>query len=115
VRQLLAEEASRRAKGEGVTHCTAILNWLQCRKELATFQTFVSQLESKANKVALPDNLRPATASDVKVGAIIWYKHGDEDHFWQMVEEVHYPDDAFKAYTAHDGCRYGLDDAWVEL
>ena len=30
-----------------------------------------------------------------------------------LVDEVLRPNDPFKAYTAEDGSRYGLDDAWV--
>ena len=61
----------------------------------------------------LPDSLRPATANDIRPGAIIWYKEGYDGPFWAIVEEVLRPDDPFKAYTAEDGSRYGLDDAWV--
>ena len=67
-------------------------------------------------KSPLPANLRPATADDIQPGAIIWYKHGDEHgYFWQIVDRPLYYGDAFKAYEAEDGCRYGLDDAWIEV
>ena len=62
---------------------------------------------------ALPADLRPATASDITPGRIIYYEHGDDGPFWQEVREVLRPNDQWKAYTAMDGCRYGLDDAWV--
>ena len=64
---------------------------------------------------SLPENLRPATSKDIIEGAIIWYKHGDNGHFWQIVENVLRPSDPYKAYCAEDGCRYGLDDAWIEV
>ena len=67
-----------------------------------------------AKKCPLPKNLRPATAKDIIEGAVIWYKDGDDGAFWQIVEEVLRPNDLWKAYCAIDGCRYGLDDAWVE-
>ena len=66
-------------------------------------------------KCPLPENLRPATAKDIVKGAVIWYKHGGDGHFWQIVEEVLHPNDRFKAYSAIDGCRYGLGDAWLEV
>jgi hypothetical protein len=71
--------------------------------------------KNDAGKCPLPENLRPATPSDIIEGAIIWYKHGDDGHFWQIVEEVLWPEDPWKAYCAMDGCRYGLDDSWVEV
>ena len=64
----------------------------------------------------LPANLRPATADDIHPDAIIWYKHGGENgYFWQIVDRPLHYGDAFKAYEAEDGCRYGLHDAWVEI
>lgn len=69
-----------------------------------------------ANQSPLPANLRPATADDIQPDAIIWYKHGDEHgYFWQIVDRPLYYGDSFKAYEAEDGCRYGLDDAWIEI
>lgn len=64
---------------------------------------------------ALPADLRPATPADIQPGRIIYYKHGDEGPFWQEVFEARHPDDAWKAYVAGDGCRYGLHDAWVRV
>jgi hypothetical protein len=87
---------------------------LECKVEFAERQ-LEKHLENTADK---PKNLRPAKASDIVEGAIIWYpKWEDSDHpidLWKEVYEVKWPDDAFKAYTAHDGCRYGLDGAFVE-
>lgn len=68
-----------------------------------------------ADKCPLPTNLRPATSKDIIEGAIIWYKHGDDGHFWRIVGDVLRPSDPYKAYCAEDGCRYGLDDAWIEV
>lgn len=57
--------------------------------------------------------LRRANANDIKVGAVIYHTDGDENAFWNVVDELkHYGDD-FKAYTADDGCRYGLHNAFV--
>lgn len=74
---------------------------------------YIYQLD--AEKCPIPERLRPAVAGDIVEGAVIWYKHGDDGPFWQIVSQVHCPGDAFKAYTAEDGCRYGLDDAFVEV
>ena len=70
--------------------------------------------------VKLPSNLRPATAEDIKVGAQIWYDHGGLPYFpsepyCMTVEEVLHPNDQWKAYTADDGCRYGMYGAMVEI
>jgi hypothetical protein len=75
----------------------------------------IEQYESEARGASLPAGLRPAIPQDITVGNLIWYKHGDNGHFWQIIEEVYRPSDPFKAYCAEDGCRYGLDDAWVEI
>ncbi len=69
----------------------------------------------------MPQNLRPATAEDIKVGARIWYDGSDgldspsEPYYCRVVEEVLHPNDPWKAYCADDGCRYGLDGAMVEM
>lgn len=68
-----------------------------------------------ARECPIPANLRPATPSDIVEGAIIWHKNGDDGDFWNIVEEVLRPDDPFKAYYSEDGCRYGLDEAYVEV
>jgi len=79
-------------------------------------------LEKAEKEAKLPEKLRPAVASDIVEGAIIWYpdwrdeEHGNEPdcRLWNMVDEVMYPNDDWKAYVAHDGCRYGLYAAFVE-
>lgn len=58
--------------------------------------------------------LRPATAADIRVGALIWYVDEEGPRHWQIVGDVLYPSDPWKAYCALDGCRYGLDGAMVE-
>jgi hypothetical protein len=79
----------------------------------------------------IPENLRPATSKDIVEGAILWYpefRHNtvdlenpdyDEDEAhearaWRMVELVERPRDRFKAFSADDGCRYGLEGAFVD-
>ncbi len=61
-----------------------------------------------------PHRLREAVASDIVDGQIIYYKDGDNGPFFQIVQEIMNPNDPFKAYVATDGCRYGLDGAYVE-
>ena len=64
-----------------------------------------------------PRNRRPATPRDIIIGSIIWHER-DRDYggdFWNIVEEVLRPGDAFKAYNADDGCRYGLDGAYIDI
>ena len=61
---------------------------------------------------------REAQAKDIVIGANIWQYTSDDDGdkwYLQRVVEVLKPSDQFKAYIAEDGCRYGLDDAWIEI
>lgn len=64
-----------------------------------------------------PERKRPATPEDIRVGAVIWHVMDREDggDYWHIIKEVQYPDDLFKAYIADDGCRYGLDRAYVAI
>jgi len=65
----------------------------------------------------LPENLRPATPADIVEDAILWYPpvNGRDFHYWMRVGKVMYPDDDFRAYVSHDGGRYGLRGAFVEV
>lgn len=62
-----------------------------------------------------PEHTRPANHADMKVGAVLWYKDFDDGAGWQIVEEVLHPKSNWKAYVAEDGCRYGLDGAFVRV
>jgi len=75
----------------------------------------IDELEKETLNCDPPSDRRPATASDIVEGAVIWYEYYDSPsgYYWQIVDEVQYPNDPFKAYTAEDGCRYGLDGAFV--
>jgi hypothetical protein len=78
----------------------------------------IAAAREEADKCPLPKKMRPAKASDIKEGAIIWYaewaSRKDGTPGWALVQEpLHYGDD-FKAYCADDGCRYGLNGASVE-
>jgi hypothetical protein len=94
-----------------------IKKWKQAERAANAARRNADILEAKAQRCPLPKRLREARASDIRVGAVIWYKHGgDEDKgFWAMVYEIRSPNDPFKAYMAWDGNRYGLDDAWVQV
>jgi len=85
------------------------------KRQTAQAYAFECKMLEEARKAPLPLRLRPAVADDIKRGALIWYKHGDDGPFWQIVDEVRNPNSAFKAYVAEDGSRYGLDDAFVEV
>jgi len=82
---------------------------------IASASNLIEQYEDEAREAPLPKNLRPAAPDDIIVGALIWYKHSDGTHYWQVVGDVLHPDDPWKAYCADDGCRYGLENAWVEV
>jgi len=60
-------------------------------------------------------DFRPAEPKDIVEGAVILHQNGDNGPFERVVDEVLRPSDPWKAYCADDGCRYGLDDAWVEV
>lgn len=56
---------------------------------------------------------RPATELDIVVGKVV-YLIGDDDYLYRkVIEEVLDPDDPWKAFSADDGCRYGLEDLYV--
>ena len=63
----------------------------------------------------VPKKIRKALPADIIEGAIIWYVMDDGDRYWKYICYVDYPKDQFKAFTADDGCRYGLKNAFVEI
>jgi hypothetical protein len=98
--------------------------WKAAEQKAAAAQEAAARLKEIAEaEAALPPQLRKATAKDIVVDALIWYPEhtirvGAEEitveTHWHIVEEVLYPNDDWKAYLADDGCRYGLDNAYVE-
>lgn len=73
-----------------------------------------SEVSKSRESVEYPatDALRPATARDVQEGAVFYYPTCDPP-WWCIIDEVRYPDDDFKAFVADDGCRHGLNGAFV--
>lgn len=67
------------------------------------------------NKKCMPPkrDLRRCVAADIVPGAIIYYYRDGRPDYWQRVSKVKWPDDAFQAYIADDGCRYGIERAFV--
>lgn len=59
-----------------------------------------------------PENVRPATAQDIVVDQVVWYRL-DTPH-WLIVDKVLNHGDRFKAFVSN-GSRYGLDGAFVEV
>lgn len=98
-----------------------ILSYLQAEERLRIAREKVASSLALAQEAARPTGaLRVATPADIVVGALLWYEReedGDEGnpHYWCIVEDVLRPSDAWKAFTAHDGCRYGLDGAMIEI
>ena len=99
-----------------------ILDWIERRAEIEIskdrFRKSLERHLRRAKETPLPEKLRPATADDIKVGAIIWYIDRDEDAggpYWKYVDELLHHGAQWKAFTAEDGCRYGLDGAFVEV
>lgn len=98
-------------------------DWFLAWDKLEEAKAKVERCRERADAAPLPKCLRPATPADIVENAIIWYPEygqeagGDYDAVpcWSVVEEVLYPSDEFKAYCADDGCRYGLNGAFVEV
>ena len=108
--------------------------WIKPR-EYVEFEKDVSEMISRARKhleemLELAEkcpppkeqNLVPAGRGDIIQGAVIWYECDEyniidwpQGWFWKIVVEVDRPRDPHKAFTAEDGCRYGLDGAFVEV
>lgn len=89
--------------------------WMEKKEEAIVINRQAQMLFEEAQKQPIPDNLRPATPEDITMGNILWYKDGDEGAFWTFIVEVINPSRLFKAYTDYNGCRYGLDGAFVEV
>jgi len=72
-----------------------------------------ARLEASLSKI--PENVRPATADDLVEGNVIWHIQPDGygDPYWHIIEMVDHRTSRFKGYCADDGCRYGLDRAFV--
>lgn len=80
-----------------------------------------------------PKSLLPASYVDIYPGNVIFFKRESDtqikDNYgenailsvkefpwdWHIIKEIHDPTDLHKAYTADDGCRYGLEGAFVEV
>lgn len=84
-----------------------------CRAKIDYLRNQIDQAQSEVEFPPV-QKLRPAQACDIVIDAIIYYFDGDNGPFWRIVEEPLHYGDAFKAYEADDGCRYGLDGAFVE-
>ena len=54
-----------------------------------------------------------ATHKDIIIGNGIFIEGDDKEMHYKIIKEVLKPDDAFKAFVADDGCRYGLDGAFI--
>ena len=95
-----------------------IQKWLDAKDYTRNAHTEENKALGEAEKAKLPKNLVKAEAKDIVEGNIIWYPEWHEDdedyRLWNVVEEVLRPSDDWKAYCAQDGCRYGLDGAFVE-
>jgi hypothetical protein len=90
----------------------------QKESEIAALRAEIEEAWMESNRTPPPENLRPAEARDIVLGAVIWYNVGPDDYYptewgWYEVEEVLRPSDDWKAFTA-GGCRMGLCGAFVE-
>ena len=96
---------------------TPIQQWLRATDRFKKAQKdMASSLRNAELQLIPPDDLlRPAEPADITIGQILWYKDGDDGPFWTQIDSILWPESQFKAYEAHDGCRYGLDGAFIEI
>ena len=98
-----------------------VIDYIVARQKATDLRVLARSVENAASEKAiqspLPKKLRPAVANDIVVGAVIWYPSWEKDdgRCWNIVDQVLRPNDDFMAYCAHEGCRYGLDGAFIEL
>lgn len=100
-----------------------ILSYLQAEDRLRIARENAAFTLALATEKAEPvAALRVAVPADIVVGAVLWYEHdgwkpdsGEKRCYFLIVDDVLRPNDPWKAFTAHDGCRYGLDGAMVEV
>ncbi len=77
-------------------------------------EKIIADAQELAEGCPVPENLRPATPSDIVEGNILWYPHWAPGRAWAIVDGVDRPDDEWKAYT-YEGARYGWKNAFVEV
>jgi len=96
---------------------TPIQEWLRAtdRFKKAQQDKLSALLKAEQQQIPSDDLLRPAEPADVTIGQIIWYKDGDEGPFWTQVVEPFKHMNKYRAYEAHDGCKHGLNRAFVEI
>ena len=57
--------------------------------------------------------IRKAKAKDIIQGKCFILVGDYEELYKVQIEEVLNPNDEWKAFSASDGCRYGLDGLWL--
>ena len=90
-----------------------IKQWLAARDNVERANLIEKGTYGAALGCAVPKKIRKALSADIVEGAIIWYVMDDGERYWKLVEYVDCPGCDFKGYTAEDGCRYGLQNAYV--
>ncbi len=87
----------------------------------------IESFRELAEKCPPPQSRRPAVASDIFEGAIIWHERNTKEEvvggvtlpalgdYWQIVMRPTHYGEPFKAYVAEDGGNYGLHGAYVEI
>jgi len=78
-------------------------------------QSEFDRIEKEIMRSPVPKQNRQATPRDIREGEFIWYPSHPRGRKLQIVEEVIIPNSDYKAFTATDGCRYGLLGAVVEV
>lgn len=106
------EPASVAPRGEAPMTHPLIEEWRRLREATKQAREAESRALEEAWDIPMPASVRPAVATDIVPGAIIWYPDSP-GRLWFEVEEVRAPEDDFKGYLS-EGCRYGLKGAYVE-
>ena len=91
-----------------------IKRWIDAENHVWAARRLAEVALENASGISPEFPLRNATSNDVISGNVFWYEDGDGGWHWKMICEVLHPDDKWKAFCSHDGCRYGLDGAMVE-
>jgi hypothetical protein len=90
---------------------------IEARAALQAAMTRSLEADEAAELAPMPANLRPATEADLSPGALIWHPTDAErgSRAWVQVWKLVRPDDDGAAFVGHDGCRYDLTGAFVEV
>jgi len=74
---------------------------------------FVGHVHDSTVFIIPKDDFVKAQPKDILFDKQVFIIDDDDKYVEKRISEVHNPSDAFKAFTADDGCRYGLDGCFI--